>query len=330
MPADRSATSRARTALIVAAVLWSLGSVFMRLLREPLGLGLHDPALSPLQIAFYRGLFGGGLVLATVARSDVKFQPRMLAMMVIFTVMSGLYLSALALGPAANAIFLQNTAPLWVYVFAVVLLGERSERRGWETVLLGAAGAVVIVAGNWPRDLPPAEQQTQVLILFMGVGSGVVYAFVVLFLRSLREHSAAWLVALNLLGTALTLGAFVLVTSGPAAFVEWVTAPSWKQLLVLAVFGAVQMALPYYLFARSLRHVSPHEAAIITLLEPLLNPVWAYLITPDKDTPNVWMFAGGGLILLALVWRYLPRREEARFTGETAENAEKTADNGEK
>ena len=72
----------------------------------------------------------------------------MLGMVVAFTVMSGLYLSALGLGPAANAIFLQNTAPVWVYLFAVLRLGERVERRGWQAVLLAAAGAVVIVGGG--------------------------------------------------------------------------------------------------------------------------------------------------------------------------------------
>ncbi|QEG29053.1 EamA-like transporter family protein [Gemmata obscuriglobus] len=283
----------------------------MRLLREPLGLGLDAPLLTPLQVAFYRGLFGGLLVLALVARSEMTFRPRMAVMMVVFTVMSGLYLSALDLGPAANAILLQNTAPLWVYVFAVLFLHESASRRGWETVLFGAAGAVVIVAGNWPRDLPPAEQQTQAVILMMGVGSGITYAVVVLFLRTLRAYSSAWLVALNLLGTAATLGAFVLLSDGPAAFGTWVTAPTARQVGVLVVFGAVQMAIPYWLFTRSLRAVPPQEAAIITLLEPLLNPVWAYLITPEKDTPNVWMFCGGGLILLALVWQYLPRRTPA-------------------
>ena len=132
----------------------------------------------------------------------------MLGMVTAFTVMSGLYLSALGLGPAANAIFLQNTAPLWVFVF-VVLLGERGDRRGWETVFLGAAGAVVIVAGNWPRNLPPDQEATQAAVLFMGLGSGIVYAIVVLFLRMLRDNSSAWLVALNLLGTAATLGIFL-------------------------------------------------------------------------------------------------------------------------
>jgi drug/metabolite transporter (DMT)-like permease len=326
MLAASSSAASARAGLVLAAVLWSLGSVFMRLLREPLGLGLSDPPLAPLQIAFYRGLFGGLAMLVLVRRAEVAFRPTMFGMVVAFTVMSGLYLSALGLGPAANAIFLQNTAPLWVFVFAVLLLRERSDARGWQTVVIGAFGAVVIVAGNWPRALPPAEQQTQVVILLMGVGSGIVYAIVVLFLRVLRDHSSAWLVALNLLGTAVTLGLFVLVYDGRAAFVDWVTAPSAKQIAVLVVFGTVQMALPYWLFTRSLRAVSPQEAAIITLIEPLLNPMWAYLITPDKDTPNVWMFVGGALILFALVWKYVPTGKKPVFTAADAENAEKTED----
>ena len=64
MSSGTTSVARARACLVLAAVLWSLGSVFMRLLREPLGLGLHKPQLTPLQIAFYRGLFGGFVVLA--------------------------------------------------------------------------------------------------------------------------------------------------------------------------------------------------------------------------------------------------------------------------
>jgi drug/metabolite transporter, DME family len=320
--APQSVTA-ARACLVLAAVLWSLGSVFMRLLGEPLGVGLNEPKLTQLQIAFYRGLFGGLVMLALVRRAEVRLRPLMLPMVVAFTVMSGLYLSALGLGPAANAIFLQNTAPLWVYLLAVLLLGEPSDRRGWQTVILGAAGAVVIVAGNWPRNLPPDEQRAQVLILFMGVGSGIVYAIVVLFLRALCAHSSAWLVALNLIGTAVTLGLFVLVNEGWEAFAAWATAPSTKQVAVLAVFGVFQMAVPYWLFTRGLRTVSPQEAAIITLIEPLLNPVWAFLITPEKDTPNVWMFLGGGLILFALVWKYVPARPK-ELTTETQRHREDT------
>lgn len=308
MTAGVPSVGGARVCLVLAAVLWSLGSVFMRILGEPLGLRLDEPRLSPLQIAFYRGLFGGLFILTLVRPAEIVFRPLMLGMVATFTVMSGLYLSALGLGPAANAIFLQNTAPVWVTLFAVLILREAADRRSWQAVFIGAAGAIVIVAGNWPRNLPPGEEQNQILVLCMGIGSGIVYAWVVLFLRVMRDCSAAWLVSLNLLGTAVMLGLFVLVAHGPSAFAEWVTAPSLRQIAVLVVFGAVQMALPYWLFTRGLRAVSAQEAGIITLIEPLLNPLWAYLVTPEKDTPTVPMLLGGALILAALVWRYIPLR----------------------
>lgn len=306
MPVFGSPVARARACLVLAAVLWSLGSLFMRVLREPLGLGLESPSISPVQIAFYRGLFGGIIMLALVRQADMRVRPVMMGMVVAFTAMSALYLSALGLGAAANAIFLQNTAPVWVYLFAVLLLGEPVERRGIQTVVLATAGAIVIVAGGWPRHASPPQAREEVLVLFMGLGSGVVYAIVVMFLRVLREYATAWLVALNLLGTALTLALFVLITEGPDRFVAWVAAPSLRQLAVLAVFGMVQMALPYWLFTRGLRSVSAPEAAIITLIEPLLNPIWAYLITPSKDSPTAPMILGGSMILMALIWRYIP------------------------
>jgi drug/metabolite transporter (DMT)-like permease len=306
MPVLAASIYKARACLVLAALLWSLGSLFVRLMREPLGLGLNSPLLTPLQLAFFRGLFGGLFMLALVRREHVRLRPIMMGMVLAFAAMSALYLTALGLGAAANAIFLQNTAPVWVYVFAVLILKEPIERRGIQVVLLAMAGALVIVAGGWPRDLPSGEERDAILVLFMGVGSGVMYAVVVLYLRVLRDHSTAWLVALNLLGTAGTLALYVLFSTGSCGLCAWVFVPSATQLGVLVVFGGVQMALPYWLFARGLKSVSPQEAAIITLIEPLLNPVWAYLITPEIDTPTPSMLLGGGLILLALIWRYLP------------------------
>ena len=68
------------------------------------------------------------------------------------------------------------------------------------------------------------------------------------------------------------------------------------------------MAIPYWLFARGLKHVSAQEAGIITLLEPVLNPVWAYLLDPVRDTPTVWTVIGGGTLLGALALKYVPRK----------------------
>lgn len=326
----RESAVRARACLVLAAVFWSLGSFFMRFLREPsplaasLHLELHAPQLSSLQIACYRGLFGGLAMLLLVRRSHVCFRPIMLGMVVTFAVMSGLYMSALALGPAANAIFLQNTAPIWVYLFAVFVMKERADRRGWQAVFLGGLGALVIVGGNWPRDLPPDEQYTQGLILFMGVGSGLTYASVMICLRVLRAESAAWLTALNLIGSALAIALYVFLRFGPTEFWDWASEPSAAQFAVLAVYGVVQMAIPYWLFAKGLRVLSPQEAGIITLIEPLLNPLWAYMMTPEKDAPTVPMVLGGGLILAALAWRYVPAR--GRIEPQRLRDTEKTGE----
>jgi len=77
--------------------------------------------------------------------------------------------------------------------------------------------------------------------------------------------------------------------------------------------GAVQLGAPYYLFSRGLRSVSVQEAALIALIEPVLNPLWVALIVgemPSKAT--VW---GGAMILLGLgvryVWPVIGARAEA-------------------
>ena len=70
----------------------------------------------------------------------------------------------------------------------------------------------------------------------------------------------------------------------------------------------VQLGVPYALVARGLRSLGPEEAGTLTLLEPLLMPVWAYLVAPAKEGLTPYVFVGGALILLGLLYRYWPRR----------------------
>ena len=302
---EPSTPVNARALLVLAAVLWSLGSLFTRVLTYPTGLGLEQPALTPLHLAFFRGAFAGLALVPLLRPHDVRFRPVMLGMVGCFGLMSGLYMSALSLGPAANAILLQNSAPFWVYLIGVYLLGDPPDRRSLRAILVGTAGTVLIVAGNTAAG-PADVDGSAALVLLMGLGSGITYAGVVLFLNGLRHESSAWLIVLNLLGSATLIGGFVVARGGWDAARIWFSTPSAAQLGFLAVFGLLQMAIPYWLFARGLRSVSPQEAGIITLLEPVLNPIWAYLIAPDQEKPTAWTLAGGLLLLGALAWRYLP------------------------
>jgi drug/metabolite transporter, DME family len=290
-----------RLCIALAAVLWSLSGLFTRLLQNPTALDLHQPELTPLQMAFFRALFAGLFLVPLVRARDVTYRPLMPAMVACFAVMNALFLSAMALGTAANAILLQNSAPFFVYFVSVYLLGEPPDRRSLVALIVGVVGMVVILSGG---DALGARFD----VTLMALGSGLTYGCVILCLRHLRAESPQWLAVQNHLGSAACLGLAVLLIQGLSFWVGWLTAPTWRQLAFLAVFGSVQMGLPYLLFARGLRAVSPQEAGAITLLEPLLNPLWAYLISPERETPPPATWLGGGLILGALAYRYWPRR----------------------
>lgn len=297
------AVRRGRFCLVLAALLWSVGSLFTRLLTNETSLHLHEPTLTPLQISFFRSLFAGLMFLPLLRGRDLTFRPLMLLMVGCFAIMNATYLSAMALGPAANAILLQNTAPFWVYLICVYFFRESSDRRSWEAILIGMAGVAVIIAGGWIRDGFGRFEITA-----MGLASGFMYSGVILCLRALRDHSPEWLTTQNHLGSAICLAGAILVLNGPVFWWAWITTPSPRQIGFLAFFGVVQMGLPYLLFTRGLRSVSPQEAGTITLLEPILNPLWAYLISPETDTPPPTTWLGGSLILAALAWRYAPRK----------------------
>jgi drug/metabolite transporter (DMT)-like permease len=204
-----------------------------------------------------------------------------------FAAMNILFISAMALGPAANAIYLQYSAPLWMFLAGVLWLGETADRRGVVTLFLGMTGIAIVVVGGGFEGLP---------ITLLALASGLAYAGVVLCLRALRDYSPAWLTVWNHLWSGIVL--LPLLWS--------LTAPTWPQFIVLMIYGGVQMALPYWLMARSLKSVSPQEAGTISLLEPILNPVWAFLVSPETEVPSLGTLAGGAVILGALAWRYWP------------------------
>jgi drug/metabolite transporter (DMT)-like permease len=276
--------------VIAAAVLWSLSGAFKGVLLTPTPLGLHDPPILPGHIAFYRVFFAGLVLLPTLRCRDVRLYPKLLWLPACFAAMNWAFTTALARGTAASAIFLQYAAPVWVYLFGIVCLGERPDARSTVSVLLCAAGVAVILAGGWGGD--------DAAVVSLALASGVFYAAVLIGLRAFAAESPRWLTVLNHLSAA-------------AILVPWAARlplPSPGQLAWLALFGAVQMGLPYLLMARGLQTVSAREAGMLTLLEPLLNPLWAFLVAPATEQPPAATWLGGALILAGLAYRYRPRR----------------------
>jgi drug/metabolite transporter (DMT)-like permease len=283
-----------RLCVVLAAVLWSTSGGFTKLLTQPTVLGLDEPRLSGLQLAFARVTFAGLALTPLLRRRDLVFRRAMIPTAASFAAMNALFVSALAAGSAANAILLQYTAPMWMYLVSVWWLREPADRRGAVSLVIGMAGIGLIVAGGFFD----AGQVGQLPVIVLALGSGITYAGVLIGLRVLRDVSSRWLTVFNQLVSAAVL----------LPFVWGATLPTAGQAVVLFLYGTLQLALPYWLVARGLRRVSPQEAGTLTLLEPLLNPLWAYLVSPATETPSVWTLGGGAFILGALAYRYWPLR----------------------
>jgi drug/metabolite transporter (DMT)-like permease len=285
-PADPSPPRNGRLLILAAALLWSSSALFA---KAPL---FDDWPLESrgMVLAFWRALFAGVLVLPAVRTPRLRW--RMLPMVVCFVTMNATYLTAMTLTTAANAIWLQSTAPLWIFAAGALLGTDAFNRRDLVPLACGLLGVGLILSFE-------LHGQARAGIV-CGLIAGICYAGVVLSIRTLRAENGAWLVALNQLFSASVLFLYVVYAG------IW---PSPSQLAVLAGFGFFQMGLPYLLFARGLRGVTSQEASLIALLEPVLVPVWAFLSWGER--PDWWTLAGGGLILVGLIIRYSRREPQA-------------------
>ena len=70
-----------------------------------------------------------------------------------------------------------------------------------------------------------------------------------------------------------------------------------------------QIGIPYWLYALAIRRIKALESVLLTVLEPLLNPRWVYLLFGEAT--GRLPLLGGALILSTPVLRALLPRTDA-------------------
>lgn len=282
-----------RLLIITSALLWSTSGAFVKNL-----------SLSPTTTAMYRALLAGAvlLFLFLVRRGRLSFHPAMIAMILSFTLMNYSFIASMTYTTAANTIFLQYTAPVWMTAGSVLFLRETIDRRQFWALAGSLIGVVVILAGN--ASVSTNEQWG----ILLGLASGFFFAAVAVSLRILRQHDPLWLTAINNLGAFAGLAAcqVILASAGLQDWNELAFPADPNRQFLLVAFGVVQMGIPYLLFGAGLRTVSPQEAGILSLVEPLMNPIWTYLMA--GETPTSATIVGGAILLFSLIIRYVPNR----------------------
>jgi DME family drug/metabolite transporter len=202
-----------------------------------------------------------------------------------------LFVQANKLTTAANAIFIGATSPLFLVLLGPWLLKEPVRRRDVVfMIVLGLGLSLFFLSQDPPARTAPDPALGNVL----AAASSLSVALMFIGLRWLErtEHDAALpaVVAGNVFTFALSLP-FAWPFAG-ARPTDW---------LILAFLGVFQIGIGYVLLLRGLRHLTALETALLLNLEPVLNPVWAWLV--HGETPGTAALAGGALILAAVVAR---------------------------
>ncbi len=134
----------------------------------------------------------------------------------------------------------------------------------------------------------------------LAAAAGLTWALTVMGLRALGREGGSGAAA----GAALAGNAITALACLPLALpLAGADGGDWAGV---AFLGVVQVGLAYFFLTRALTRVPAFEASLLLLLEPVLNPIWAWLAHGER--PGGWSLAGGALILAATAIEDLARR----------------------
>jgi len=251
--------------LALAAVLWSTSGVLVKIMDW-----------QPLAILAGRSLFASVVFLIYLRRIPRRFNRWQLMAAIAFILTQFLFITSTKLTTAANSIFLQYTAPIYVMLLAYWFLGERPSRTDWLAMLVIFIGLTLFFGDR----LSPEGFYGNLLAIL----SGVTAAVMIVSFRAQKEGNPAESNLIAFLFTA-TLGI-------PFILKETWTVNSW---LILAFLGIFQIGFAFIFFTKGIKHIPALEANLIGTLEPVLNPIWVFLFYGE----SMGKFAlVGGLILL--------------------------------
>ncbi len=275
--------SSAYLMLIIAALLWSLGGLFIKLVD-----------LSPIIIAGIRSLGAAVVFIFYIKKPKWYWGKYFIGGILFYSSMVILYVVSIRLTTAANAIFLQFTAPLWVVIFGYFILKETVSKFDILAMLFIFLGMGLFFIddltfyGFWGN--------------IMALVSGICFALVTVLIRKEKDYAFEIVLFGNLI-TALICFPFILEGFGGSSKLD---------LLIIFALGVFQLGIPYLLYTKALKYVKAIDAILTGMIEPVLNPIWVFLFI--GEVIGEWAFIGGLMVLIGSLGRvYFKQKIEAKI-----------------
>lgn len=270
MDTENLVKERSKAVLLLAATatLWSLGGLLIKLIDA-----------GPLAIAGARGAIASVILLIVLRKPKFNWSAAQLGAAIAYTATTLLFVTANKTTTAANAILLQFTAPIYVAILGAWFLKEKARLGDWITIFVVMGGMGLFFLDNLSAGA------------FWGnvcaAASGLSFALFTVFMRMQKDGSP--------LESVLLGNLFTSVIGLPFLHQSWPDASGWT---FLAVLGVVQLGIPYVLYAAAIKNATALEAILIPVIEPILNPVWVFLILGEIPGPMALI---GGLIVLVTI-----------------------------
>ncbi len=263
--------SRAIVLLVITALLWSTGGILIKSVQW-----------NAAAIAGTRSGIAALVILAFRRRMKFNWGFAQLGGAACYAGTVILFVAATKLTTAANAILLQYTAPIYVAILSYWFLKERITVSDIFTIAAAFGGMVLFFLD----DLSKGGLWGNALAIL----SGIAFGGTALFLRKQKDHSPLESVFLgNLLTLLIGLPFMLQFPQGASGWLE------------LALLGVFQLGCSYILYAEAIKYVTALEGILIPILEPVLNPIWVFLLIGEK--PGRWAIAGGLVVLVSVTLR---------------------------
>jgi drug/metabolite transporter, DME family len=271
--------------VLAAAIIWSTGGLFIKW-----------TSLSGLELSFGRSLLAAITVAIFTRREGFGINGITAVASVLYAALLVLFVLATKATTAANAIFLQYTAPIYVLILEPLLYKEKFRRRDLVTVVVCIAGMSLFFIGK----LRPQDVEGNLLAL----ASGICFACYFLLLR----HSKAR--AVNRASSVIYGNLIVVVLAAPIGL-KALSHLTTNDALAVAYLGIVQIGVAYTLFTKGMAlGIRSLDAGIVGYIEPVLNPLWVFLFIGER--PSTWALIGGAIIVTAVVSHTILKARESR------------------
>ena len=278
-------------ALVITAVLWSSGGILIKALP-----------LSPLTIAGMRSAIAAMVMLFWLRNPKPTWTRYQWGSIVSYAATVSLFVVATKMTTAANAIFLQYTAPVWVGLFSWIITKEKLSK-------VDGLAVIVVMSGMTVFFLERVDVGSMIGNV-VALCAGFAFAGVALFMRAQKGESTTESILLGNVLTALVCLPFL----QPFPFESSI-------ILKLLALGTLQLGASYILYSWALKHVTAIEAILITTLEPILNPVWVALFY--GEVPSSVAIFGGLIVVCAVVARNFAHARTLRPAAHSSNNFSK-------